>query len=110
MQWRRTAGPGGGVQILYGHDMPLKQRPGLQLARTPENLEPLLENEQLLGLLARVLQEEGPKSMDLAINILYILYSFSNFSQFHPALYNAKVGANVLQAALRGSCATESGT
>ena len=44
----------------------------LQLARSPENLEQLLENEALLGLLARLLQEEGPKSMDLAINILYM--------------------------------------
>ena len=69
----------------------------LQLARSPENLEALLENEALLGLLARLLQEEGPKSMDLAINILYILYSFSNFSQFHPVLYQARVGNYVLQ-------------
>lgn len=63
----------------------------LQLSRSPENLEALLESEALLGLLARLLQEEGPKSMDLAINILYILYSFSNFSQFHPALYQARL-------------------
>ena len=62
----------------------------LQLARSPENLEQLLENEALLGLLARLLQEEGPKSMDLAINILYILYAFSNFSQFHQMLYQAR--------------------
>ena len=69
----------------------------LQLARSPENLEPMLEHEALLGLLARLLQEEGPKSMDLAINIIYILYSFSNFSQFHPALFQARVGDNVLK-------------
>jgi len=69
----------------------------LQLARAAENLEGLLENEALLGLLARLLQEEGPKSMDLAINIIYILYSFSNFSQFHPVLYQAQVGNMVLK-------------
>ena len=69
----------------------------LQLARQPENLEGLLESEALLGLLARLLQEEGPKSMDLAINIIYILYSFSNFSQFHQMLYQARVGHNVLE-------------
>jgi len=69
----------------------------LQLARQAENLEPLLENEALLGLLARLLQEEGPKSMDLSVNILYILYSFSNFSQFHQLLSQARVGANVLE-------------
>ena len=40
-------------------------------------------------LLARLLKEEGRKSMDLAINIIYILYSFSNFSQFHPLLQQA---------------------
>jgi len=69
----------------------------LHLARNPGNLEVLLENESLLGLLARVLQEEGHKSMELAINILYIFYSFSNFSHFHPLLFQARVGDNVLK-------------
>ena len=68
-----------------------------KLAEQAENLEGLLENEALLGLLARLLQEEGPKSPELAINVLYILYSFSNFSQFHPALYQARCGDNVLK-------------
>ena len=40
-------------------------------------------------LLARLLKEEGRKSADLATNIIYILYSFSNFSQFHTLLQQA---------------------
>ena len=69
----------------------------LQLARSPDNLEGLLNNEALLGLLARLLKEEGRKSMDLAINIIYILYSFSNFSQFHQLLQQAHVGDNIMR-------------
>jgi len=69
----------------------------LQLARSPENLEALLQAEALLGLLSRLLQEEARHSMDLAINVIYILYSFSNFSQFHPVLYQSRVGENVLK-------------
>ena len=69
----------------------------LQLARSPENLEALLQTEALLGLLSRLLQEEARNSMDLAINIIYILYSFSNFSQFHQVLYQSRVGDNVLK-------------
>jgi len=69
----------------------------LQLARSPENLESLLQAESLLGLLSRLLQEEARNSMDLAINIIYILYSFSNFSQFHHVLFQSRVGDNVLR-------------
>ena len=35
--------------------------------------------------------------MDLAINIIYILYSFSNFSQFHQLLQQAHVGDNIMR-------------
>ena len=73
----------------------------LQLARSPENLEALLQTESLLGLLSRLLQEEARNSMDLAINIIYILYSFSNFSQFHHVLYQSRVGDNVLKVGAR---------
>jgi hypothetical protein len=69
----------------------------LQLARSPDNLETMLQNEALLGLLSRLLKEEGRKSMDLAINIIYILYSFSNFSQFHTTLQQAQVGNTIMQ-------------
>lgn len=34
----------------------------LQLSRSPENLEALIQNEALVGLLARLLKEEGKKS------------------------------------------------
>jgi len=68
----------------------------LQLSRSPENLEPLIQNEALVGLLARLLKEEGRKSQDLAINVLYILFAFSSFTQFHPHLVSAAVGSQIL--------------
>ena len=40
----------------------------LELARVPEQLEALIENETLVGLLVRLLREEGRKSQDLALN------------------------------------------
>ena len=33
---------------------------------------------------------------DLAINVLYVLYAFSSFSQFHPYLVSAAVGSQIL--------------
>lgn len=52
----------------------------LQLARNPDNLEPMASNgpcqllgphltETLLGVLSRLLKEDGKQSMDLAINV-----------------------------------------
>lgn len=69
----------------------------LELARVPEQLEALIENETLVGLLVRLLREEGRKSQDLALNCLYVLYAFSSFAQFHPFLVNAGVGSQILQ-------------
>ena len=58
----------------------------LQLSRSADNLGRMVENESLVGLLCRLLKEEGRKSMDLATNIMYIFFSISSFSQFHPLL------------------------
>jgi len=73
----------------------------LQLSRSPENLEALIQNEALVGLLARLLKEEGRKSQDLAINVLYVLYAFSSFSQFHPYLVSSAVGSQILSVRVR---------
>jgi hypothetical protein len=69
----------------------------LQLARNPDNLEVLVLNETLLGALSRILREDSVKSMDLCINIVYIFYSFSNFSQFHPVILQYHVGDMIMR-------------
>ena len=42
----------------------------LQLARTPANLEKMLENETLVDRLLRLLRDEAKWCMDVAINIM----------------------------------------
>jgi len=64
----------------------------LQLARNPDNLEVMLQQGTLLGVLSRLLKEDGKRSMELVINIVYIFFSFSNFSQFHQSLSEHQVG------------------
>jgi len=64
----------------------------LQLARTPDNLEELAQNETLLGALARVLSEDWRKSTELSTNIVYIFFCFSSFSQFHSVITHFKIG------------------
>ena len=68
----------------------------LQLARNPDNLEELSQNETLLGALSRVLREEWRASIDLTTNIIYIFFCFSTFTQFHPVIMNFKIGSQVL--------------
>ncbi len=69
----------------------------LQLARNPDNLEELSQNEILLGALSRVLREEWRKSsIDLTTNIVYIFFCFSTFSQFHAVIGHYKVGSLVM--------------
>ncbi|GAQ89168.1 Kinesin associated protein KAP [Klebsormidium nitens] len=64
----------------------------LQLARQTENLEGLLTHTTLLGALARVLREDGRKSLDLSLNIVGVYFAFSNFSQFHQVLVEQQIG------------------
>ena len=65
----------------------------LSLARNPDNLEELIQNETLMGALSRVLREDGRRSMDLVHNIIYIFFCFSSFSQFHPMISQYMIGA-----------------
>jgi len=69
----------------------------LQLVRDPDNLEHLIQNEQFLGVLTRLFREEANKSMDLVINIVYILFAFSNFSSFHESMTEYKMGDMVVK-------------
>uniref|UniRef100_A0A3Q4MAD7 Kinesin-associated protein 3a n=1 Tax=Neolamprologus brichardi TaxID=32507 RepID=A0A3Q4MAD7_NEOBR len=60
----------------------------LQLARNPDNLRELIQNETVLRALARVLREDWKSSMDLATTILsYLLL------QFHGTITHFKIGS-----------------
>ncbi|CAB1332230.1 unnamed protein product, partial [Coregonus sp. 'balchen'] len=80
------------VELLY-EDIPEKVRGAtliLHLARNPDNLEELLQNETALGALARVLREDWKQSINLATTIIYVFFCFSSFSQFHGQNQNVK--------------------
>ncbi|CAH8511286.1 unnamed protein product [Dicrocoelium dendriticum] len=82
------------LELLY-EDIPDKLRASalvLQLARNPDNLEELFQNETVIGALARVLREDWKKSTDLATNITYIFFCFSSFSNFHGVILHFKIG------------------
>uniref|UniRef100_A0A7S1C9Z9 Calcineurin-like phosphoesterase domain-containing protein n=1 Tax=Bicosoecida sp. CB-2014 TaxID=1486930 RepID=A0A7S1C9Z9_9STRA len=83
------------MEMMYEDDINAKVKATaliLQLARNVGNLEPLIQNESLLGALSRTLKEEYKKNMDLTINIMHIFFSFSTFSQMHPVLVNFRIG------------------
>ncbi|XP_063683184.1 kinesin-associated protein 3-like [Bolinopsis microptera] len=87
------------VDLLYD-DMKTKTKGTsliLQLARNPDNLAELIENEMVLGALSRVLREDWKKSIDLCTNIVYIFFCFSSFSEFHSILLQYKIGSSCLQ-------------
>ncbi|XP_034736416.1 kinesin-associated protein 3-like [Etheostoma cragini] len=65
----------------------------LQLARNPDNLEELTQNETALGALSRVLREDWKQSVDLATTIIHVFFCFSSFSQFHGLVSHFKIGA-----------------
>ncbi|XP_076873657.1 kinesin-associated protein 3a [Brachyhypopomus gauderio] len=94
------------VELLY-EDVPEKIRGAtliLHLARNPDNLEELLQNETVLGALARVLREDWKQSVDLATTIIYIFFCFSSFIQFHGLITHYKIGAlcmNVMEHELK---------
>lgn len=58
----------------------------LKLAKNGDNLLELTGNETLVCALARVLREDGKKSLELATNIVFVFACFSNYSQFHPTI------------------------
>uniref|UniRef100_A0A3Q4BNN2 Uncharacterized protein n=1 Tax=Mola mola TaxID=94237 RepID=A0A3Q4BNN2_MOLML len=83
------------VELLY-EDVQEKIRGAtliLQLARNPDNLEELVQNETALGALARILREDWKQSFDLATTITYVFFCFSSFSQFHSLITHFKIGA-----------------
>ncbi|KAJ3286978.1 Kinesin-associated protein 3 [Rhizoclosmatium sp. JEL0117] len=82
------------IEGLY-EDMPDKiasTRNILSLAKNPQNLDILMDNESLISAISRVLREDNKKSMELVTNIIYIFFCFSNFPQYHPFITANKVG------------------
>ncbi|ETN77932.1 Kinesin-associated protein, partial [Necator americanus] len=70
----------------------------LELAKNPANLDVLIENETLIGALARVFREDWKKNFDLATTIIRIFVQFSFYNQFHAALSHHKIGALCMNA------------
>ena len=62
------------------------------LAQRTDQLEPFLMHEALLGALARVLRDDGRRSVDLATNVLSVFFAFSHFSQLHQVISEHQVG------------------
>lgn len=90
------------MEMLY-EDTPTKIKGSgliLQVARNPDNLTELAQNETVLSALARILREEGKASTELTTNIIYTFFCFSSFSDFHGVISHHKVGAlclNILE-------------
>ncbi|XP_037073717.1 kinesin-associated protein 3-like, partial [Pollicipes pollicipes] len=83
------------VELLY-EEVAEKERGSrmlLQLARNPDNLDELVNNEAMIGALSRTLREEWKKSTVLATNIVYIFFCMSTFSQFHGIVVKQKMGS-----------------
>jgi hypothetical protein len=49
----------------------------LQLSRNSSNLEALVQHENVFSVLTRVLKDDGQKSLDLSLNIIYVFFCFS---------------------------------
>ncbi|KAJ3266811.1 Kinesin-associated protein 3 [Chytriomyces hyalinus] len=82
------------IEGLY-EEMPDKiasTRNILTLAKNPQNLDVLMQNDSLISAISRVLREDNKKSMELVTNIIYIFFCFSNFPQYHPFITANKVG------------------
>lgn len=84
------------MEQLYEEDLGQKVA-GLgmiaQLFRKGPNLPVLLANNALLKLLARTFREAAKKSMDLAISVVSVFFTISNFSCFHELVVGNQVGA-----------------
>ncbi|RNA35012.1 kinesin-associated 3-like [Brachionus plicatilis] len=88
------------AEMLYEDDIKTKIRGSaliLQLARNPDNLEELFQNESILNCLSRVLKEEWNRNIEVTTSIIYTFFCFSSFSQFHPLIAHYKIGNLTVQ-------------
>lgn len=69
----------------------------LQLSKNPGNIQQLIENETLVGALARVLRDDWKKSFELATNIVTIFFNFSSYTEFQSVVAHYKMGALCIQ-------------
>uniref|UniRef100_A0A1I7XMF8 Kinesin-associated protein 3 n=1 Tax=Heterorhabditis bacteriophora TaxID=37862 RepID=A0A1I7XMF8_HETBA len=70
----------------------------LELTKTISNLQYLIENETLIGALARVFREDWRKNFDLGTNIIKIFVELSSYNQFQATLSHHRIGALCLNA------------
>lgn len=88
------------MERLYDEDVESKLEGAnmiLQLAEYAGNIEALVQNESLMCLLSRVLNDDYKKSYDFTLAIMRIFWCFSNFLQLHPVLANYRIGAVTLK-------------
>lgn len=67
------------------------------LACRASNLDALVSNETLLSGLARVLKEDGKRSIDLSTAVLSVFFSFSHYAQFSQAILDNQLGDATLR-------------
>ena len=83
------------LEALYDDSLAVKVNATAKiaaLAQRTDQLEPFLMHEALLGALARVLRDDGRRSVDLATNVLSVFFAFSHFSQLHQVISEHQVG------------------
>ncbi|KDO22362.1 hypothetical protein SPRG_11314 [Saprolegnia parasitica CBS 223.65] len=88
------------MEKLYEEDMESKLDGVTQILNLSEfgaNIEVLIQNEALMSLLSRVLNDEYKKSYDFSLNMMRIFWCYSNFLQLHPILSNYRIGAITLK-------------
>nr|CCA26595.1 kinesinassociated protein putative [Albugo laibachii Nc14] len=88
------------MERLYDDDVESKQDGAsriLKLAMYAMNTEQLVENEALMALLSRVLNDDYKKNSSLTTTLLRIFWCFSTFAQLHPLLGNFSIGATTLK-------------
>ncbi|POM70749.1 Kinesin-associated protein [Phytophthora palmivora] len=88
------------MEKLYDDDVESKldgAKMILQLAEFAGNIEALVQNESLMSLLSRVLNDDYKKNYDFSLTMMRIFWCFSNFLQLHSILGNYRIGAITLK-------------
>ncbi|ETW00855.1 hypothetical protein H310_07381 [Aphanomyces invadans] len=88
------------MEKLYEEDMESKLDGITQILNLSEygaNIEMLVQNEALMCLLSRVLNDEYKKNYDFTLHMMRIFWCYSNFLQLHPILSNYRIGAITLK-------------
>lgn len=83
------------IDLLYeGMSEKVKGAQMIQaLARDPDNLEALAQNELLVSALGRVLREDWKRSISLTTHLVFAFFCFSVYSRFHQVILKCKVGS-----------------